>query len=87
MKLTDEGARAPAKLKVAVKSVVVPSALRAALVKSPKARAIFEGFPPSKRREYADWVAEAKTVETRAKRVATSIQWLAQGKSRHWKYQ
>ena len=77
----------PAKPKAAAQRLVVPSALRAALVKSPKARAIFEGFPPSKRREYADWVAEAKSTETRAKRVATSIEWLAQGRSRHWKPQ
>jgi len=86
-KLTDDGVKAPAKPKAAETRLVVPSALRAALVKSPRARAIFEAFPPSKRREYADWVAEAKTDETRSRRVATSIEWLAQGKSRHWKYQ
>ena len=87
MKLTDEGAKAPPSPKAPAKPVTVPAALRAALAKSSKARATFDGFPPSKRREYAEWVAEAKTVETRDRRVATSIEWLAQGKPRHWKYQ
>jgi len=43
-------------------------------------------FSPSHRREYIEWIAEAKRPETRAKRVATAIEWLAEGKTRHWKY-
>ena len=64
-----------------------PAALSAALRKNAKARATFEAFPPGKRRDYCEWIEEAKTEATRARRVATSVEWLAQGKSRNWKYE
>ena len=59
----------------------------AALGKAPKAKAAFEAFPPSCRREYLEWVGEAKRDDTRQKRIATSIEWLSEGKRRHWKYE
>jgi uncharacterized protein YdeI (YjbR/CyaY-like superfamily) len=59
----------------------------AALKAAPKAKATLDGFPPSARRDYLEWVAEAKQDATRAKRIATSIEWLNEGKRRHWKYQ
>ena len=59
----------------------------AALNKSPKAKAAFDGFPPSCRREYLEWVAEAKQDATRQKRIATTIGWLSEGKRRNWKYE
>lgn len=59
----------------------------AALKTHPKAAAVLEGFPPSARRDYLDWVAEAKQDATRAKRIATAIEWLSEGKKRHWKYE
>ena len=61
--------------------------LEAALGKAPKAKATFEAFPPSCRRDYLDWVNEAKRHETRAKRIATTIEWLSEGKRRNWKYE
>jgi hypothetical protein len=57
-----------------------------ALDANPAARAAFDGFPPSARREYLDWVAEAKQDATRARRIATSIEWLTEGKRHNWKY-
>jgi uncharacterized protein YdeI (YjbR/CyaY-like superfamily) len=65
----------------------VPQDFAAALRENPAARATFEGFPPSQRREYVEWVSEAKRDATRAKRLATSIEWLAEGKRRNWKYE
>lgn len=59
----------------------------AALKANPKAAAVLEGFPPSARRDYLDWIAEAKQDATRTKRIATAIEWLAEGKKRHWKYE
>ena len=59
----------------------------AALKTAPKAKAALDGFPPSARRDYLEWVAEAKQDATRQKRIATSIEWLSEGKRRHWKYQ
>jgi len=59
----------------------------AALAAAPTARAVLDGFPPSARKDYVEWIAEAKQAATRAKRIATAIEWLSEGKRRHWKYQ
>lgn len=59
----------------------------AALAKSPKAGAAFDAFAPSHRREYLEWIAEARRDETRQKRIATAIEWLTEGKKRNWKYE
>lgn len=65
----------------------VPADLRAALKKNKKALDIFEAFSPSHRREYVEWISEAKQETTRKNRVAQAVEWIAAGKSRHWKYQ
>jgi uncharacterized protein YdeI (YjbR/CyaY-like superfamily) len=72
----------PAKAKVAV-----PAELRAALKKNKLASEAFERFSPSCKREYAEWIAEAKRPETKQKRLKQAIEWIAQGKTRHWQYQ
>ena len=51
-----------------------------------KAPATFDGFSYSHKKEYVEWVAEALREETRKARVAQSVEWMAEGKSRHWKY-
>jgi len=58
-----------------------------ALDKAPKAKAVLDGFPASARRDYVEWIAEAKQDATRQKRIATAVEWLSEGKRRHWKYQ
>jgi uncharacterized protein YdeI (YjbR/CyaY-like superfamily) len=85
--LTDSGAR-PARSKAAArKELETPPELESALCANPDARAVFDGFPPSCRREYVEWVVEAKRPETRAKRVAQAVEWMAEGKRRNWKYE
>jgi uncharacterized protein YdeI (YjbR/CyaY-like superfamily) len=59
----------------------------AALAKSSKAKAALDSFAPSARRDYLEWIAEAKQDATRNKRIATAIEWLSEGKKRHWKYE
>jgi uncharacterized protein YdeI (YjbR/CyaY-like superfamily) len=59
----------------------------AALAKAPRAKTTLEGFPPSAQRDYFEWIAEAKQDLTRGKRIATAVEWLSEGKRRHWKYQ
>jgi uncharacterized protein YdeI (YjbR/CyaY-like superfamily) len=71
-------AKAPAK---------VPAELATALQKNKKAASAFAAFSPSCQREYAEWISEAKRAETRDKRIATAVDWIAQGKQRNWKYQ
>jgi uncharacterized protein YdeI (YjbR/CyaY-like superfamily) len=68
------------------KELPLPKALAVALKKNKKAATFFEEFSPSARREYIEWINEAKTEETLNKRLATTIEWLEEGKSRHWKY-
>jgi uncharacterized protein YdeI (YjbR/CyaY-like superfamily) len=65
----------------------VPEEFKVALRKNKKAASVFEAFSPSCRREYLEWIAEAKRPETRDKRIATAVEWIAEGKQRNWKYQ
>lgn len=58
-----------------------------ALAEAPKAKSVLDGFPPSAQRDYFEWIGEAKQEGTRAKRISTAIEWLSEGKRRHWKYQ
>jgi hypothetical protein len=64
-----------------------PAYLTAALKKNAKARANFAALPPSHRREYIDWLVDAKQDATRQRRLAQAVQWIAAGKSRNWKYE
>jgi uncharacterized protein YdeI (YjbR/CyaY-like superfamily) len=86
VKLNDEGVKAPTRQPKPKKALIVPVDLTAALKRNEKARATFEKFPPSQRREYVEWLTEAKTDETRKRRLETAIQWMAEGKPRNWKY-
>jgi uncharacterized protein YdeI (YjbR/CyaY-like superfamily) len=84
--LIDEGVKS-VRTKTKKPPVKVPADLAAALKKNTKAKAAFDGFSPSHRREYVEWITEAKRSETRAKRLATTLEWLTAGKPRHWKYE
>ena len=68
------------------KELAVPDYFIAALKKNKKALTTFEGFTYSHKKEYLEWITEAKREETRAQRIKTAIEWMSQGKSRHWKY-
>ena len=65
----------------------MPADLRSALARAARARATWQAFSPSQRREYIEWITEAKREDTRARRVATTVEWLGQGKRRNWKYE
>jgi uncharacterized protein YdeI (YjbR/CyaY-like superfamily) len=85
--LNAAGIKKPAVKKAPKKELPVPEELTAAFKKNKKARDNFEGFSPSHRREYIEWIMEAKTDATREKRIATTVEWLTEGKSRMWKYE
>lgn len=88
MALNEAGAKAPPRpLKHPKPDLVVPDDLAAALQGNDAARATFDGFAPSQRREYVDWITEAKSEATREKRLEQAVQWMSEGKTRHWKYQ
>jgi uncharacterized protein YdeI (YjbR/CyaY-like superfamily) len=67
-------------------AVKPPAYFMSALKKNRKAFETYEGFSPSNRREYVEWVTEAKSDDTREKRLAQAVAWMAEGKVRNWKY-
>lgn len=85
--LNDNDVKAEARPKKEKAELVLPDIALEALKKNTKANATFEKFSPSQRREYIEWIVEAKTDVTRDKRLETMLQWLEEGKTRHWKYQ
>jgi hypothetical protein len=87
VELNDAGVKAPTRVRSAKpKPLEIPAYFKAAVTKSPKARKTFDSFSLSNKREYVEWVVEAKTGETRARRLATAIEWMSEGKIRNWKY-
>lgn len=87
MALTDAGVAPKRAAKPAKPDVPVPAELAAALAEDEAAAATFNGFPPGARRDYCEWIAEAKRPETKARRVAEAVEWLREGKKRGWKYE
>jgi len=85
-KLNDDGVKVERKAPAAKKELATPAELITALSKSKKAKAAFEKLSPSHKREYVEWITEAKREETKTKRVATTLEWLEEGKSLNWKY-
>jgi hypothetical protein len=87
MALNDAGITAPRKQKQPAKPITVPADLAAALKKSKKAKAVFDAFSPSHKREYIEWITDAKSADTRARRLTQAVEWIEAGKSRNWKYE
>jgi uncharacterized protein YdeI (YjbR/CyaY-like superfamily) len=87
MALNDDGVAVARAARARKAPARVPADLAGALAKSIKAKAAFAAFSPSHKREYVEWITEAKREETRSNRVQTAIKWIAEGKSRNWKYQ
>lgn len=89
-RLNEQGVKAPwmgARAKKRPKKPIpTPTDFRAALARSGKAKAAFDAFPPSHKREYLEWITEARQDATRQRRIAQAIEWIAEGKQRNWKY-
>jgi uncharacterized protein YdeI (YjbR/CyaY-like superfamily) len=87
MQLNDAGIKLTKPKPVAKKELIVPAFIVTAIKKNKKAWAVFENFSPACKREYVDWITEAKTDETKNKRLLQAMEWMAEGKKRNWKYQ
>jgi uncharacterized protein YdeI (YjbR/CyaY-like superfamily) len=85
VRLNESGAKAPAR-KREREELAEPEPFRQALDRSPETRSAFDAMPPSHRREYIQWIAEAKREATRDRRIATALEWIGEGKPRNWKY-
>ena len=86
MALIESGAKPPRALATKA-AFTVPQDMRAAIDGNPAAKATFDAFPPSAQREYVEWITDAKRDETRGKRLTQAVEWMAEGKRRHWKYE
>lgn len=87
VRLNDEGIKVKRTVSKEKKELVVPEILLEALAQNDAAAATFEKFPYSKRKDYVEWITEAKSDATRGRRLGTTVEWLAEGKSRNWKYE
>ena len=90
MRLNEEGEKLPPRKKAteeAKKELTTPADFEKLLIANKAAFKVFEEFNYSKKKEYLEWFEEAKTEATRNKRIAQALDWLAEGKIRHWKYQ
>ena len=86
-KLNKEGVKVSPKAKAVIKKdIEVPDYFIKALNKNKKALKIFEGFSNTNKKEYVEWVTDAKSEDTREKRLETAVEWMSEGKIRHWKY-
>jgi uncharacterized protein YdeI (YjbR/CyaY-like superfamily) len=87
--LNDGAVKAPRMAKAAKKTrapLRTPPTLAKALARNAKAKKTYDGFSPSHKREYVEWITEAKSEETRDRRIEQALGWMAEGKPRNWKY-
>jgi uncharacterized protein YdeI (YjbR/CyaY-like superfamily) len=87
MRLNEDGVQVERKKTRPKAPIAMHREFAAAMAGSRKAQATYASFPPSAQREYLEWVADAKSDDTRARRIAQAVEWMAQGKRRHWKYE
>ena len=87
VELNEKGIKVQKKAPAPKKEITIPTDLKKALSRNKAAKSAFEKFSYSHKKEYVEWIEEAKTEPTRNKRLATTVEWLSQGKSRDWKYQ
>lgn len=86
MKLNDSGVKIKKTSLVKKKNLTVPKYFLDAIKKNKKAYITFDQFSYSNKKDYVEWITEAKTEETRTRRMSTAIEWMSEGKVRNWKY-
>lgn len=87
MTLNEEGTKVEKPKRKPKPEIAVPAYIKTALGRNKKAKEKFESSSPSYRREYVEWITDAKTDETRDRRLAQAVEWMSEGKSRNWKYE
>jgi len=87
VRLNEDGVKKPSQSRQGDRRpVAAPPDLEAALRRNKQASKTFSKFSPGHKREYVEWITEAKRAETRKRRLETAVAWLAEGKARNWKY-
>jgi uncharacterized protein YdeI (YjbR/CyaY-like superfamily) len=87
MKINDQGIKVQKTRSTEKKELIVPDYFIKTLSKNKKLLQTFEKSSYSYKKEYVDWITQAKTEETRNKRIVTALEWIAEGKGRNWKYE
>lgn len=87
MQLNEEGAKVQKKPAADKKELVTPDDLLQALKANNAAKLTYDAFSYTNKKDYVEWITEAKTETTRLKRLTQAIEWMAEGKTRNWKYQ
>ncbi len=87
MALNEQALQPPRPPKRPKKPLAVPAYFMTALKKKKEALATYESLSPSHKREYVEWITEAKSEDTRRRRLEQALEWMSEGKTRHWKYQ
>tara|TARA_Y100001935_G_C17097700_1_gene404391 strand:- start:113 stop:727 length:615 start_codon:yes stop_codon:yes gene_type:complete len=86
IELNEKGIKLPVKTNTEKKELEIPEYFLESITSNPKAAETFENFSYTNKKEYVEWVTEAKTEKTRLKRLNTAIEWMSEGKVRNWKY-
>lgn len=86
IKLNEKGVKLPVKAKTTVTQLIIPDYFNDALQNNIMALETFNNFSDSCKKEYINWITEAKTEKTRNKRMLTALEWISEGKTRNWKY-
>lgn len=86
MKLNEDGIDVVKAKPITSKELIVPDEILKAIKKNTDAFATFKAFSASNKKEYLEWITEAKTETTKDKRLTQAIEWMAEGKPRNWKY-
>ena len=85
--LNDAGIKPPRPARAPRPELKAPAYMLAAIRRNRNAQVNYDAFSPSAKREYIEWITDAKSDATRERRLATAVEWIAQGKPRNWKYQ
>lgn len=88
MALNEQGIKLPKPVqKIADSAIIIPDDFQNALNKHALAKKNFNAFSNSHKREYINYILEAKREATRLTRIQKSIEMLADGKSHNSKYE
>lgn len=86
MKLNDEDVKLKKANPSEKNELIIPKYVIDSLKKNKKALSTFENFSYANKKDYVEWITDAKTEETRNKRLSQAVEWMAEGKIRNWKY-
>jgi uncharacterized protein YdeI (YjbR/CyaY-like superfamily) len=86
MKLSESGTKKKTSKIKDKKSLEIPVYIIEFIEKYPKAKVVFNNFSNSCKKEYVQWIEEAKQVSTKLKRLEKAVSMMEEGKEFNWQY-